>query len=278
MNFRKTVTVIIMCLTLILCGCGRTEHTANQTDINVNNLNGMRVGVNLAWEADYLLTGRKDVKLYRYDSVADMLIALKSRKLDAFALDHVTLSIITSQISGVEKIEPALGISGYDAYFNSDERELLDDFNAFLSDWKASEEYTEYIRSQDEFDGVNYQGIYYPEVKGGKSIVVAYVMEGFPRSFYNTVTGEPDGFDVQVIRRWAYERGYSIDFVGTAYEDMELGTITKRYQIGTGYNSTLYKDDAIAAGVLVSDSYGDVSVYLCHMTGDSIDMEGYVFE
>jgi len=278
MDRRKTVTLIILCLILILCGCGKTEPAAEQTVIDVNDFNGMRVGVNLAWEADYLLTGRKDIKLYRYDSLADMLMALKSHKLDAFALDHVTLAVITSQISGVEKVEPPLGKPAYVAYFNANEQELMDDFNAFLSDWKASEEYSEFIRSQDEFDGVNYQGTYYPEAEDGKSIVVAYIMEGFPRSFYNTVTDEPDGFDVQVIRRWAYERGYKIDFVGTAYEDMEMGTLTGRYQVGTGYNSTLYKDDAVAAGILVSDPYGDVSIYLCHMTGDSIDMEGYEFE
>ncbi|MBO7698968.1 MAG: hypothetical protein J6S38_08060, partial [Erysipelotrichaceae bacterium] len=64
--FRKIVISLLLLLSISAC---QKEWEPNLiTDIN--DLQGRRVGVNLSWESDYILTGRKDMELFRYDSTA----------------------------------------------------------------------------------------------------------------------------------------------------------------------------------------------------------------
>ena len=263
-------------LALLLCACGRTaEH---RTISDVNNLDGCRIGVNLAWEADYMLTGRKDLELCRYDSTADMLMALDHGKIDGIAIDDSTLKIVLKQVGGVEIVEPALGEIGYTVYFAPDEEELLKDFNAFLAEWKASGDYENYIRHIHEFDGENYQSYELPPDGTGKTLRFAYNMDGFPRSFWDPATDEAMGYDVEVVKLWAADRGYQLDCTATSYTDMEKGTLIGRYQLCTGYTSDVYNIDARAAGILVSDSFGEESVHIAQMAGDTINMDQYDFD
>ena len=106
MRYRGCVAVLLLLLVLAGCGQGADRGPID----NVNDLEGRRVGVNLAWEADYLLTGREDMELYRYDSTADMLMALNYGKLDAIAVDDTSLRLVLSQVTGLEVVEPALAV------------------------------------------------------------------------------------------------------------------------------------------------------------------------
>ena len=70
---KKKLKILTQLLILILLAGCQSEWQPNLiTDIN--NLEGRKVGVNLAWEADYALTGRNDLELYRYDSTADLIL------------------------------------------------------------------------------------------------------------------------------------------------------------------------------------------------------------
>jgi ABC-type amino acid transport substrate-binding protein len=88
--FRHTIKYVlallmIMSMSLVLAGCGASEWKYDPIT-DVNDLEGRRVGVNLAWESDYYLTGRQDMKLSRYDTTSDMIMALKYDKIDVIAL------------------------------------------------------------------------------------------------------------------------------------------------------------------------------------------------
>ena len=71
--FRGTNTILVVIALFLLSGCITRWEADPITDIN--NLEGRRVGVNLSWEADYILTQRKDMELFRYDATSDMLMA-----------------------------------------------------------------------------------------------------------------------------------------------------------------------------------------------------------
>ena len=273
---RSAWSALIALALILLTGCGGTAEYRAITD--VNDLRGARVGVNLAWESDYLLTGRRDLELYRYDSVADMLMALNSGKLDAIAIDAASSAVVMSQIDGINVIEPSLGESGYVFYFTPGEKRLLVEFNAFLAEWMPGADYEDYLRRQAAFDGVNYPGVDFPVEESGETIQIAYNIFAFPWAFQNTVTGEPDGFDVEVLRRWAAERGYQLAFTGTNYDDMVMGTLEGRYQLCLGAVSDFYTEDALAAGLLVSDSFGEISIHFCQKAGETINMDGYNYD
>ena len=75
-HLRRMIPALACMLVLVLCGCRNSEWKYRPIT-DVNNLEGRRVAVNLAWEADYYLSGRKDMTLIQYDSFADMIMALE---------------------------------------------------------------------------------------------------------------------------------------------------------------------------------------------------------
>ncbi len=272
MRYRGCVAVLL--LLLVLAGCG--QGTDRGPIDNVNDLEGRRVGVNLAWEADYLLTGREDMELYRYDSTADMLMALNYGKLDAIAVDDTSLRLVLSQVTGLEVVEPALDHSGYCIFLLGELADLGEDFNAFVADFRSRDSYETYCRRQAEFDGENYEAPDLPPDGDGRSLRVACVEDGYPRSFFDMRTGEALGFDVEVLRQWAGERGYHLDFTATNYDDMALGLQSGRYDIGVGYISSLYREEADKIGLFTSDSFVEIPTHFCQKGAGDISINGEV--
>ena len=74
-------------LSVLLTGCG-TRRKASPIE-DVGNLEGRRVGVEIACDTDYALTGRSDLKVVRYDSLPGILLALQYDKVDVMALDDL---------------------------------------------------------------------------------------------------------------------------------------------------------------------------------------------
>ena len=272
---RRLCFLLLPALLLVLTACAAAERPPI-TD--AADLTGRRIGVNLAWESDYLLSSRKDIELFRYDSTADMLMALNSGKLDAISIDDCTIAVVLGQVGGLEVVEPSPGETGYVLYISPKEPELAADFNAFVADWRASEAYREYLDRQAAFDGLNYVGPELPPDGNGRTIRAAYYMYMFPRSYPDSVTGEGMGYDVEVVRRWAGERGYHLELVASDYNDMVMGTLGGRYDLCFGGVSAFYRADAESMGLLVSDSLTEVPIHLLRKSGDAINMDNYTFE
>ena len=68
---------LLFMVLIFLCACAKKEIV--EVD-DVNDLHGLKVGVNVAWECDYVLTGRSDMEIYRYDMTADMLCSDSSQR------------------------------------------------------------------------------------------------------------------------------------------------------------------------------------------------------
>ena len=136
----------------------------------------------------------------------------------------------------------------------------------------------EYIDTdvQAEFDGENYEAPDLPPDGDGRSLRVACVEDGYPRSFFDMRTGEALGFDVEVLRQWAGERGYHLDFTATNYDDMALGLQSGRYDIGVGYISSLYREEADKIGLFTSDSFVEIPTHFCQKGAGDISINGEV--
>ena len=96
---------MLFCACLFCAGCGSAGDWEYDPITDVNNLEGRRVGVNLAWESDYYLDGRDDMELVRYDTTADMIMALRYDKIDAIALDADSVKLLMSLSEGIEQVE-----------------------------------------------------------------------------------------------------------------------------------------------------------------------------
>ena len=254
-NMIKRVLIFLLVL-LFISGCQKEWEPNLITDIN--DLEGRKVGVNLAWEADYILTPRADMQLFRYDSTPDMLLALGYDKVDAIAVDDSMWRMMDKNSEGLIKIEPEIKKTGYGWIFK--DKQLRDEFNAFLKEFKKTETYQKYLQSEANFED-DYEE---PEIimsGKGKVLKVAFDISGYPRAFREPGETTATGFDFEPLKHFANACDYQLEYIGTVYDDSVMGLKNGVYDIGGGYFSIEYAGEAESLGLFVSDPMDEVPVY-----------------
>jgi hypothetical protein len=236
--------IAIITATAVLCifsSCRAYDNPAK--DAAADQFSGKTVGVMLAWDSDYALTPRKDINLLRYDNMSDMVMALQHNRIDAIALDEMTAKTVLYMVQGLEVVYPGYGNYGYVAAFGPKNKELCDDYNAFLSEYIKSEDYQDLQRRIHEYDGVHFDGKIIKPTGTGRTIKLACHEGGFPSTYYDQENNCWMGFDYEPLVTWANERNYKIEIAGSLYDDMMIGVSRGRYDVIIGYLNELYEDD-----------------------------------
>ena len=276
MKYVSTV-LLLLAVCLFFTGCASSEWVYDPIT-DVNNLEGRRVGVNLAWESDYYLDGRKDMELVRYDTTSDMIMALKYDKIDAIALDIDTLKLIFCVSDGIELIEPAFGEVGSIMYFGSDDESLKEEFNQYLDEFKKTDEYEDLLNRMDEYNGFEFFDADIPLTGEGKTIHVAVDPEEYPRAFLYPGEDIPVGYDLEILKHFANDNNYQLEFYFSTYLDSLMGLQTGSYDIMTGYLSDVYAPEVRRAGLYTCEPMYEFPLYFIQknsedMTSDMGELE-----
>ena len=276
MKYVSTV-LLLLAVCLLFTGCASSEWVYDPIT-DVNNLEGRRVGVNLAWESDYYLDGRKDMELVRYDTTSDMIMALKYDKIDAIALDIDTLKLIFCVSDGIELIEPAFGEVGSIMYFGSDDESLTEEFNQYLDEFKKTDEYEDLLNRMDEYNGFEFFDADIPLTGEGKTIHVAVDPEEYPRAFLYPGEDIPVGYDLEILKHFANDNNYQLEFYFSTYLDSLMGLQTGSYDIMTGYLSDVYAPEVRRAGLYTCEPMYEFPLYFIQknsedMTSDMGELE-----
>ena len=267
------VLCVVLCL-LLLSFCDFTPPKWEYHPItDINDLEGRRVGVNLAWESDYYLSNREDMTLYRYDDTAGMILALGYDIVDALALDEMSWKIMNNLSDGLVIAGPPFGRTGYLLYFASDKPELMEDFNLFLAEYKKTDEYQDYLEREDAFDGVDYIGPDIPLTGTGDTLRVAFEPEGFPRTFVRPGEDVPTGYDLEILKHYANANDLQLEFMPSNYNDAIIGLQHGLYDVFAGYLSDVYREDVIATGLYTSDPMDNAPMYFIQKTKMDISMD-----
>ena len=271
---RRLAAFALACvLALSLGGCGNSKPEWEYRPItDVNDLEGRRVAVNLAWEADYLLSGREDLTVVQYDSFADIILALGYDKVDAFAVDGLVWKIFQANSTGLARVEPPCGSVGYAAYFSADREPLMEEYNRFLEGYRQTEAYADHMARLEDFDGLEYVGPEIPLTGTGETLRVATMAEEFPRAFLEAGEDVPSGFDLESLKLFANEGNYQLEFYYTVYNDIMEGLRSGAYDLAIGYLSDVYRDEVLDAGVMVSDLLDEIPVYFVEKTQKDISV------
>ena len=271
---RRFAAFVLACvLAHGLGGCGNREPEWEYRPItDVNDLEGRRVAVNLGWETDYLLSGRKDLTVVQYDSFSDIILALGYDKVDAFAVDGLVWKVFQANSTGLARVEPPCGSVGYAAYFSADREPLMAEFNAFLADYRQSEAYADHMARLEDFDGLEYVGPEIPLTGTGETLRVATMAEEFPRAFLDVGEDVASGFDLEALKLFANEGNYQLEFYYTVYNDIMQGLRSGTYDLAIGYLSDVYRDEVLDAGVLVSDVLDEIPIYFVEKTQKEISV------
>ncbi len=257
-------------LSVLLTACG-TRWKASPIE-DVGNLEGRRVGVEIACDTDYALTGRSDLKVVRYDSLPGILLALQYDKVDVMALDELRWRFTEASHSGLRCVTPAFATSGYIIYFSSELSDVRDEFNGFLADYRSSDEYVSFQSRIAAFDGKEYIGPEIPLTGTGRVLRVAIDASAFPRSFAEADGDVPSGFDLEALKLFANERNYRLEFTISSYDDMIYGLQGGVYDIAAGFLSDLRDAESLSTYLCVSDSLYEVPLYFIEKTQADIEL------
>ena len=245
---KKRTMVLCMVVAILLCGllsgCGQVRNARPITD--VHNLDGQRVGVALAWGPDYLLTGREDMTLLRYNSVAGAVTALCYHQVDAIAVEQPLAVEILASIDGLRCIEEPIAEDSMAVLVDPTQPELLAELNAFIDEFMTTEEYADLVARVQDPKGYQFQPV--PLIGGDRVLHVGTVADGYPFTYLNSETDSFDGADIEFLCRFANAYGYDLVFYGDTWESMAMGVQYGTYDIGCGDISELYRPDIEESG------------------------------
>lgn len=257
-------------LLLLLTGCGKQWEYKPVT--NPFELEGRRVGVGIACDTDYALTGRKDLTLVRYNEVSNILLALQYDKIDLMALDELLWKFTATSHGGLKAVTPAFASSGYIAYFHESLRPMRDEFNEFLARYQKTDEYADFLMRFEAFDGKSYVGKDIPLTGTGKTLRVAIDAEGFPRSFAEADEEIPTGYDLEALKLFANENGYKLEFTISSYDDMIYGLQGGLYDVAVGALSDRIDAAALSSYLLATDPLYESPLYFIEKTQQDIEI------
>jgi len=262
--FKKIVVYIVT--VAVVVGFLSTYYFVNQFSNSreigdVDNLTGQRIGVITAYEGDYLLSDRDDITLQRYDTQADLLIALCYKQVDAVALTDDMAKYIVDVSTGFKINDKPIATNNVASLFRNDSK-LIGEYEEFLEVIKANGEYDKFIERYQ--NGEYYDGSPITEQTGtGEVIKVGYLFDFIPVVFEDAINKCPNGSEVDIFIMFANYMNYKIDWV----VETETSGLTDIYYgnidcLLAGY-SEIYRDECDKSEYLdMGPNYRDANIVL----------------
>jgi len=273
---RAVILAAVLTVLILLLAVYNYYNLRSARDIEaVDSLSGQRIACCIGWESDYLLSPREDITLLRYDTNADCILALSYGQVDAVALDEITMHTVMAKTEGLTQLPEPITSVGCTYYVSYAAEDILEEFNAFAEEFVKSEDYGEY---HDRVFSDNYEIADIPEVIGGKPLVVGYVPDSYPESYIDFVTGKPAGFGIEMIQRFAYACGYTIQWVETSETGAMAQLGLNQLDFAACYVSDIYRYDTEASGQAhMSAPYFFADVYLMKIAeGQTLRITGEI--
>ncbi|MGI6549225.1 MAG: ABC transporter permease subunit [Syntrophomonadales bacterium] len=198
-----------------------------------------RVGVYVGTIFDAFIAERyPEAKIYRFEGTSDMILALKSNKIDAAMLDYTSAKVLL-------KNNPDIGIVTDDVFtkdlgigFSKNNPELREKFNNFLKEIRADGTYDEVYERWMENDPEKAVMPKFDNPRTGEKLVAGVAVGDLP--YVAVMNNEYVGFDIEIIQRFAAYEGYPLEIM-----TMEFGSLIAALASG--------KVDMIADGIAITE-------------------------
>jgi len=176
-------------------------------------------------------------RVFQYNSSSDMILSLKTDKIDAAMFDVITarilmkgnpdLGVLTDKI-----FDMPLGIG-----FNKDNPKLRSEFNIFLKKIRSNGVYDEIFKRWFVGDVEKAVMPTFNNVDSPKKLAVAVAVEDLP--YVTVINGDFVGFDIEMIKRFAESQKYHLEITTLAFPSLVAA-------LASG------KADMIADGIAIS--------------------------
>ena len=160
-----------------------------------------------------------------FTSVSDLMTALKSGKLDYCVMDQTDAINYKRSDAGYTVVPGELKRSGYNIAVKKGNEALVDALNAKLDQYEADGTLARLKEHWIRPDGSAYVVDEVPAIAEGPELRVAFCSGLEPCCFIKD--GEYTGHDIELIRRLAYDLGYSLTFM-----DMDFSALVAALESG----------------------------------------------
>ena len=177
-------------------------------------------------------------EIKRYNSTADMLLSLKTNKVDVAFFDRITAGLLL-------KSNPELGILDNDVLtmplgvgFNKNNPQLRDRFNKFLKLARSNGIYDAIFQRWCVNDPEKAKMPKAQYAPNGQKIVLGVSIDDLP--YVAVMNGEYVGFDIELIQKFAMQEGIKLEII-----TMEFASLVAALASG--------KVDMISDGIAISE-------------------------
>lgn len=263
---------LVVILLLIVTACAATilvnEFINSRKITDTDALSGQRIGVMSGWESDYYLSNRSDLTLKRYDTTADLFLALGYHQIDAAALDKVSIALAMASIDGITTVGKPLVKTNYTIEVKRGDAKLLKEFNDFFAYFKESDEYAEFCEHYFDIDWIN-NGEMTKATGTGEKLVVGCAFAYYPFEFI-TAEGEVRGNEIELINRFANYYNYQLEFVHVTDETYMMDIKTGKVDVLLVSSNDMYRreTETVTSPVDMSDGYISSDVYCVVLDGE----------
>ena len=219
-----------------------SDLAADNEEITLDSLNGKRFGAETGTVLDVITLERlPDVQISHFNTVADMIPALKSGKIDAFSADDAVIRLCIAEDDALMMVPEFLNHVDTAVAFPKTEKgaALRDEFNAFLKPliesgelelikelWLGNDDSKKTIPPLDSLSGEN------------GTLTMSTISVYPPLDYYKD--GQIAGYEIDLAYRFCKARGY-----GLILQDMNFESVLPSIQSG--------RSDFAAAAINITD-------------------------
>ncbi len=274
MNKKAYILVLVSLVLMLIAGCGGKGENAAGTLKTIDDIADKRVGVFTGTVFDaFVAEHYPKAEIVHCNGAADMILALKSGKIDVATYDYTSAKVIINNNDDIGLLTDNAMSLPLGVGFNKNNPALRVRFNDFLKEIRDNGTYDEmYDRwfENDPEQAVIPDG---PNPGAGQKLTLAVAVADLPYVAY--INGQYTGFDVELVKRFAAHEGRPLEI-----QTMEFSSLVAALASG--------KADMIADGIAVteerskqvdfSDSYVDFKTAVIalkkNLAGYALEQQG----
>jgi len=217
----------VLCMTLAACGSKNNEQAKIQS---IEDVNGKPMGCMSGSIFDKLIEEQfPDSSITYYNSRSDLLLGLKSGKVDGYICDEPVAMMVLAQNDDVTYLSDAVGYVDYGICFSDPKKNVRDEFNVFLLKTEASGHLKEL---QDKWicqEGTTKKKVEYELTGENGLLMCATTPDAAPFSFMRNSVFQ--GYEVELLYEFAYEYGYDIQIDTLSFDALLTAVSTAKYDL-----------------------------------------------
>ncbi len=197
----------------------KTKNISNESDNKMKSADDLaekRIGIFAGTVHDAFVANKYPrAKVFQYNSSADMMLSLKTDKIDAAMYDLITARLLLKHNEDMGLLTDNIFDMPLGVGFNKNNPRLRNEFNSFLKKIRADGTYNEMYKRWFVDDAE--KAIIHPfkNPNSPKILNLAVSVEDLP--YVANMNGDYVGFDVEMIKRFAESANYHLEIATIAF-------------------------------------------------------------